>query len=135
MCKCLNVDIKVKRSTSTGIICANGHWTVLHFFMLPTPTQTQSYTSMPVQLLTLALENSHYWGWGGCKVLQESTTLSCASSQETGMTITHGGFQNESPAFPPLLNKKNKKERKKKQTLELFQSRSATKWHGSVLHR
>lgn len=38
--------------------------------------------------------------------MQESRTLSCASSQETGMTITHSGFQNESLAFPPLLNKK-----------------------------
>lgn len=38
--------------------------------------------------------------------MQGSRALSCASSLETGMTITHSGFQNESLAFPPLLNKK-----------------------------
>lgn len=78
-------------------------------------------------------ENSNYragTGWGGTrgKVTQGSRALSCASSLETEMTITHSGFQNESLAFPPLLNKK-------KEPLALFQSRSATKWHGSVLHR
>lgn len=36
--------------------------------------------------------------------MQESRKLSCASSQESGMTIS--GFQNESLPFPPLLNKK-----------------------------
>lgn len=74
--------------------------------MLLTPTQTVLHISTCSASYS---ENSKYEGESGetrGKVMEESKTLSCASSQETGMTITRGGFRGPSFSSSSQLKKK-----------------------------